>query len=193
MSFRSHSASAAPSLSRRPHLHFLPLSLCCSPLISLSCASHSSLPLLSARLNRDQFISQITSGHRRQLQALRSISYSPPPLPLPTPSLPSNVHFVIPALLFSSTAHAIKPLPPPPTPPPPPPRLYALVNPPQGLGVERWDEDGRWEVFQLFFLLLLLPGSLRCSGSLPTRALKRLQSARPGTLITGLLQSPDPS
>lgn len=152
MSFRSHSASAAPSLSRRPHLHFLPLSPCCSLLISLSCAFHSSLSLLSARLNRDQFISQITSGHRRQLQALRSISYSPPPLP-PSPRLsPPMYTLSFPRFCFlplhtqSSLCHL------PPT-PPPPPRLYTLVNPPRGWGWKGGMRTGGGR-FSSFFLVV---------------------------------------
>lgn len=121
MSFRSHSAPAAPSLSRRPHLHFLPLSLCFSPLISLS-FSFFPLSCLSARHNRDQFISQITSGHRRQLQALLSISYSPLPLP-PSPRLsPPMYTLSFPCFCFlllhtqSSLCHPPLHSPPPPTP-----------------------------------------------------------------------------
>lgn len=131
MSFRSHSAPASPSLSRRPHLHFLPLSLCFSPLISLS-FSFFPLSCLSARHNRDQFISQITSGHRRQLQALLSISYSPLPLP-PSPRLsPPMYTLSFPCFCFL-LLHTQSSLCHPPLHSPHPPRLYTLVNPP-GVG-----------------------------------------------------------
>lgn len=98
-------------------------------------ASHSSLSLLSARLNRDQFISQITSGHRRQLQALQSISYSPLPLP-PSPRLsPPMYTLSFPRFCFL-LLHTQSSLCHPPTPhstTTTPPRLYTLVNSP-GVG-----------------------------------------------------------
>lgn len=147
------------------------------------------LPSLLCSPHRDQFISQITFGHHKQLPALRSVPFSPlPSPPLPPPRrFPSNVHSVIAGLLFPSTAHAIKPLPPLPHHPPRPVHISQFPRVWGGWKGGMRTGCGR---FPRFFFL---PGSLRCSGGLHTNAFKGLQSASPGTLITGLLQSPDPS
>lgn len=154
----SHSVSVASSLTQHPTP---PSAFSQTVPSSLITAYYSQLcfsffPLSSARLT------VINLSHRSHLAitsscrlfgAFLSPLCPPHPHPHPVVSLPMYT-LSLPGFCFlllhtqSSLCHTF---------PTTPPGLYILVNSPGCGGVERWDEDGMWEVSPLFFLARVSP------------------------------------